>query len=410
MTLKVGVAGARGLSMMLGFRSIEGVEVTALCELDEGLLQEGAAKLNIPHTYRVFEDMLDSDIDMVLIATPMQLHVQQTIQALEAGKHVLCEVTAGVTMDELWWLKEAVEKHNKVYMMAENCCYIPQNQLVKKFVEEGRFGEIYYAEGEYLHAFRHLAYGYNRRLPATDSEQRQRRMSWRHYWQLGKRGNFYPTHSLGPIMQWFKGDRIKSVACFGTGWHTAPELRQEDSSDTIVQLESGKLIRLRLDCISNRPSNTYYSLQGTKGAFEAPRGLGDDYKIYFHTEGADMNQAKWQPMRDYYDELPQRYRDATEEQRAGGHWGEDVLDFGAPRKGLESVREGSSTSWGYFIVQDFVDAVRGGTPPPIDVYDACEWTAVGLLSELSVMNDGRPIDVPDFRRAATRRDQELKLW
>lgn len=410
MTLKVGIAGAHGLNMMLGFRSIEGVEVTALCELDEGLLQERAAKLNIPHTYRVFEDMLDSDIDMVLIATPMQFHMQQTIQALEAGKHVLCEVTAGVTMDELWWLKEAVEKHNKVYMMAENYCYIPQNQLVKKLVEEGRFGEIYYAEGEYLHAIRHLAHGCSRRVSGSGPEQGRLRTSWRHYWQFGKRGNFYPTPSLGPIMQWFKGDRIKSVACFGTGWHTAPELRQEDSSDTIVQLESGKLIRLRLDCISNRPSNTYYSLQGTKGAFEAPRGLGDDYKIYFHTEGADMNQAKWQPMRDYYGELPQRYRDATEEQRAAVHRDGDALHFGAPHKVSESASEGGSTLWDCFIVQDLVDAVRNGTRPPIDVYDACEWTAVGLLSELSVMNGGRPIDVPDFRRAATRRDQELKLW
>ena len=64
--------------------------------------------------------MLESDIDAVVIATPMQLHVPQAILALEAGKHVMSEVTAGVTMDELWWLIESVEKSQKVYMMAEN--------------------------------------------------------------------------------------------------------------------------------------------------------------------------------------------------------------------------------------------------------------------------------------------------
>ena len=42
------------------------------------------------------------------------------------------------------------------------------------------------------------------------------------------------------------------------------------------------------------------------------------------------------------------------------------------------------------MAQDFVEAVRNGSKPAIDVYDACEWTAVGLLSELSVMNGGRP--------------------
>jgi hypothetical protein len=41
-----------------------------------------------------------------------------------------------VTMDELWWLLECVEKYKKVYMMAENYCYIPENQLIKSMVEK----------------------------------------------------------------------------------------------------------------------------------------------------------------------------------------------------------------------------------------------------------------------------------
>ncbi len=113
MELKVGIVGARGLSTIKGFQGISGVTIEALCDLDEGLLKEQSKKHNIPHTYRIFEDMLESDIDAVVIATPMQLHVPQTLAALEAGKHVLCEVTAGVTMDELWWLIEWVEKYDK---------------------------------------------------------------------------------------------------------------------------------------------------------------------------------------------------------------------------------------------------------------------------------------------------------
>jgi len=385
MTLKVGIAGARGLSNLMGFRSIPDVEVVALCDLHEGLLKEQAEKYNIPHTYRIFDDMLDSDIDAVVIATPMQFHVQQTIQALEAGKHVLCEVTAGVTMDELWWLKETAERSDNVYMMAENYCYIPQNQLIANMVRQGLFGEIYFGEGEYIHEVKHLASGYNRRMPGSDQETT--RSSWRKFWQLGKRGMFYPTHSLGPVMQWFQGDRIKSVASFGTGWHTAPQFRQEDTSITICQLESGKLIKLRLDCISNRPHNmSYYTLQGTKGCYEAPRGLGDQHKIYLTTGEEGTEKAAWQPLSDFYDYLPERYKHATEEQKKAGHWGGD-----------------------FFIVQDFVEAIRQGTKPPIDVYDACEWTAVGLLSELSIMNGGRVMEMPDFRKSQGYADQIIKL-
>lgn len=95
MSIKVGIVGARGLSTMLGFKSIKEVSVEALCDLDEDLLKEQSAKYNIPRTYRIFEDMLESDIDAVVIGTPMQFHFQQVVQALESGKHVMSEVTAG---------------------------------------------------------------------------------------------------------------------------------------------------------------------------------------------------------------------------------------------------------------------------------------------------------------------------
>jgi len=382
MTLKVGIVGVRGLSTLLGFQAVPEAEVTALCDLDEELAKSNAEYFNIAHVYRHYEDMLDSDIDAVVIATPMHLHVPQTISALQAGKHVLCEVTAAVTMDELWWLKEAVEGSGKVYMMAENCCYIAENQLIRNMVEQGLFGDVYFGEGEYIHNIKKLAIG-NRRNSGKDSQGN----TWRSYWQLGKRGAFYPTHSLGPVMQWFQGDRIKSISCVGTGWHTAPRFRQEDTSITLCQMESGKLIKLRLDCISERPHNAvYYTLQGTKGCYEAPRGLGDQHKIWLTSMDEDSDNAVWRPLTEFYEYLPDRYKEATEEQKAAEHGGAD-----------------------FFIVQDFVDAVLKGNKPPIDVYDACEWTAVALLSELSVMNSGRTIEMPDFRSASCYKDQIIKI-
>jgi predicted dehydrogenase len=366
----------------MGFRSIPDVEVSALCDLDQDMLQAQAQKYNIPNTYRIYEDMLASDLDAVVIATPMQLHFQQTIAALQAGKHILCEVTAGVTMDELWWLKEAVEQSNTVYMMAENCCYIPENQIITNMVQQGLFGEVYFGEGEYVHDIKSLAIG-DRRNPEKDSNTK----TWRNYWQLGKRGAFYPTHSIGPVMKWFKGDRIKAISCMGTGWHTAPQFRQEDTSITLCQMESGKLIKLRVDCISNRPINAaYYTLQGTEGCYEAPRGLGDTHKIWLKSMGDKADQATWRPLSDFNAYLPERYKKVSEEQQSAEHWGSD-----------------------FYIVHDFVQAIREGTPVAVDVYEACEWTAIGLLSELSIMNGGRVIEMPDFRTVSSFKDQIIKL-
>ncbi len=371
-TLKVGIAGGRGLSTMMGFNAIEGVEVAALCDLDEELLKNKSEQYHIPHTYRIFDDMLESDIDAVVIATPMQCHVPQAIAALEAGKHILSEVTAGVTMDELWWLKESVEKSGKTYMYAENYAYMPFCQQVREMVRKGLFGEVYYGECEYLHNVRSLMV-----YPTGKT-------SWRSYWQLGKRGNFYPTHSLGPMMQWFEGEHIRSISCFSAGHHNG--LRQDDTTVTMCQTDSGKLIKLRVDCTSPRPHNmTGYQLQGTKGCFESARG-GGQHLIWLDSMGEDVDHAHWRDLKECSEYLPERYRAATDEQNKAGHGGGD-----------------------FFLVQDFVDAIRENKKPDIDIYQACEWTAVGLLSELSVMNNGKTIDVPDFRGAKTFSDQEIKL-
>jgi len=308
----------------------------------------------------------------------MQFHVPQAISALKAGKHVLSEVTAGVTIDELWWLVEAVEKSGKVYMFAENCCFIPENCVINEMVKAGLFGKIYFGEGEYLHEIKDMVKYSNGKT------------SWRKYWQLGKRGAFYPTHSVGPISQWFGNDRIKSIICTSSGQNMAKEfgLRQDDTTITLCQTESGSLMKIRVDCMSPRPNNnTYYSLQGTKGCYEAPRGLGDDHKIWLESMVGSSSNPKWHPLSEFYDEfLPEQMKNATNEQKASGHSGSD-----------------------YFIIESFLDAVIRGKKTCIDVYDACEWTAIGLLSELSVTNNGRMMEMPKFRRDMPLSRQIIKL-
>ena len=378
--IKVGIAGVRGLSTLKGFQDIRGVEVSALCDLDAGILDEQRKKHGIAKGYRVFEEMLESDIDVVVIATPMQCHVPQAMAALEAGKHVLSEVTAGVTMDELWWLVEAVEKSGKVYMLAENYCYMPDNQLILQLVKAGLLGKPYYGEGEYLHNLQALT-TYNYGL------QQSGRTSWRKYWQMGVHGAYYPTHSLGPVMQWFDDDRIESIACFGSGRNNDLNLRQDDTTVTMCQMKSGGLIRIRLDAISPRPSHmTYYSLQGTEGVIEYSRIEGEATHIWLREMDEDMDAAKWRPLSEFSAYLPERYRTLSEKSKGAGHNGGD-----------------------YFLVEDFVQAVRGEAPPAIDVYDACEWTAAGLLSSLSRQNKGRSMEMPYFRKNMPFEEQRIVL-
>lgn len=373
--IKVGIAGTRGLSAVMGLNAIEDVEIAAICDLDEGHLNETAQKLGVEKKYRVFEDMLESDIDAVIIATPMQCHVPQAIAALEAGKHVMSEVTAGVSMDELFWLCESVEKYKKTYMYAENYIYTPQVQTIKNMVRLGKFGNPYYAEGSYLHNIGNLFVYPNGKT------------SWRSFWQCGKRGNFYPTHSIGPVMQWFPGDRIVEISTFSPGVYNDIGLRQDSGTTTMCRTEQGKLLQIRTDCMSPRPHNMdLYLLQGTEGCFMS-KGHGDDYdRVSFIGEDSPIHNMKWRHLDEFKEFMPDRYKNATEEQLNAGHGGGD-----------------------FFIVEDFINAVRSNTQPELDVYKACEWTAVGLLSDLSVTNKERHIEVPHFRPSMPLEEKKTSL-
>lgn len=375
MALKVGIVGARSHSMVAGLKSIPDVEVTAVCDLNEEMLKRLQEGDGIPNGYRIYEDMLASDIDAVVIATPMQCHVPQAILAFQAGKHVLSEVPAAVTMDELFWLIQEKEKAGKTYMMAENYAYTPEAQQVKNMRALGFFGTPYYAEGGYLHDCREML---------TD---RNGNISWRNFWQYGRRGNFYPTHSTGPVMEWFTGDRIVEISCFGTGGDfVSPELRQDEVTVTMCRLESGALAKITVACKSPRPHNMYdYLLQGTKGIFESAHGMGDQAKVWLKDFETEENKG-WRPLTEFDSYMPERYKNPCEAAQKAGHRGGD-----------------------YYLVEDFVKAIKSGEEPDCSVYRAAEWTAVGLLSELSCMNGSKMIKLPHFQKGMAKHDMTIKI-
>ncbi len=361
--IKVGIAGlGRGRSFF-AFNTMPDFKVVAICDIDEERLEIYGKQYNVQKRYVKFEDMINcSGVDLVVVATPIMFHAEQSIKALEAGIDVISEVPAATTFDECYMLVEAVEKSGRRYMMGENCCYIKENVLLKRLVEAGKFGELYFGEGEYIHKLK------RHRLYNPDGS-----LTWRGRIIHERNGNIYPTHSLGPLYQMFK-ERVVSVCCLGSGVHTIPDAKLEDSVITLCKTESGKLIKLRLDIVSNRPLNPkYYAIQGTKGCYEAPRGLGDSHKVWFVD---DCEEDEWRPLSDYEEEyLPKEYKELMEEASRSGHWGSD-----------------------YFMIRDFAESILYNRKPPIDVYDSLNMTAPGIASEISIAQNGRPIEVPDFRK------------
>lgn len=362
--IRIGIVGKRSLAFLAGLRVFPEILIEAYCELDPQRLAIDPVRHDIPRSFENYEEMLDC-VEAVVIGTPMQCHVPQAIQALDAGKHVLSEVTAAISLEECWQLKDAVTASGPTYMMAENYCYGHDPMLIQEMARSGMFGELYFGEGEYLHEVR------NMHVLADGTE------SWRRFWQVGQRGCTYGTHSLGPVMKWFTavdpGERIESVVCLGTGSRTVPEYPHDDTNLMLCSLKSGKLIRIRLDMVSNRPHLAYYySLQGTHGVYEASRE-GTAARVWLGENQPDEHR-KWRPLSDFDDHIPKVWREHEETARKTGHGGGD-----------------------FHIGREFAESIITGSTPPVDIDTALEWTAAGLCSQISIANGGMPIRVPDFR-------------
>lgn len=370
--LTVGLVGKRAGAFVAGLRAQPDVRIVGVCEPAETARAGLAERAGVAEAgqFGDYDALLDTvRPDAVVLGTPMHLHVPQAVQALERGTHVLSEVTAAVDLDQCRTLVNAVRRAERSsgarYMMAENYCYRKDVVLVRAMARKGLFGQCYFAEGEYLHDVKHLHH-----FPDGSP-------TWRATWQVGKRGCTYGTHSLGPALEFFGPEvRVVTVSCVGSGIHTDPEHPHDDTSLMLCQLNTGGLIKVRLDMMSNRPhAMAYYSLQGTDGCYEGGRGFGDQPKLWIGGKESDPKTAReWQSLWDFEEHLPEMWRNPTEEALRAGHGGGD-----------------------YFIAGDFVRAIRSGQTPPIDVYRAMDYTLPGLISEQSLAAGGAPLPVPNFR-------------
>ncbi len=144
--IKAGIIGAGiGTYHIEGYQAHEDAEVVALCDVNEEVLTEIASEYEVKHVFTDYEKMLEADIDCVSVCVPNKLHAPITIDCLEAGKHVLCEKPLARTAAEGRKMVDAAEEANKTLMIQFNNRFRPEAQVLKGHVDDGTFGDIYFA-------------------------------------------------------------------------------------------------------------------------------------------------------------------------------------------------------------------------------------------------------------------------
>ncbi len=384
------VGGRRGFGYTKSIDLLqEKVELVALCDQDSQVFERWTSAYPELKTYTDFQEIVDHpDIDAVYLATPLLLHEQQSVQLLNAGKHVLCEVSSAHTIEGSWELVETTEKTGLVYMLAENFCYSRMNMLVKNMALQGAFGELTHAECGYIHDVRGATHDANGNL------------KWRGELLRDFNGINYPTHSLGPVAQWLginrtdSFDYMVSIASkpasqaayfkelFGADHPGAQQSfwTQGDSALTLIRTKEGVVIYMRNDFSSPRPWNyLHYGLQGTTGAFVSGRDIREEPMAWLQTQGSKESsggQARWQPLWDFAEKYEHPWWQAER----------------------ENALAGSATFGDYFIMKEFASAILENRAPEIDVYDSVAISSIFPLSVESIKRNGEPVKFPDFAK------------
>ncbi len=353
MNYHVGVVGLRrGLSLARVFDAVPGCQVTALCDMNQATLDRAVEQFPAAKPFSTYEAMLDGGLDIVVVATPIPVHRDQTVAGLEAGCHVLQEVTLADSVDACRDIVKAVKAHpRQKFMMAENCCYWAHIMSWAEMWKQGLLGDFIYAEAEYVHDVRGL-------LRNPDGSP-----TWRAY----RPPIIYCTHSFGPLVK-ITGQRPVSVSALHTGSKMEPDLPTfYDFEVAIVQTESHGVIKLlRGQGMMREPAFHYYSLYGTKGTLETTRP----------PQGARTNA--------YLQAVPYLHNMI-----------ELPLNTDVPGLGREAALGGHGTAE-YFMVKDFMDAVRNDTPTPIDVHMAWDISVTGLCAHESATKGGAAVRIPHW--------------
>ncbi len=286
--LKVGVIGlGMGRNHVIGFKKHPNVKVVAIADLDVKVLEEIGNEHSVENRYTDAYEMLEKEsLDIVCIATPNKLHKPLALAAFKAGAHVFCEKPMAMNAEEAREMLAAAKAADRRIMIDFSFRFTPQSWQLKKEVESGILGEIYYAKTQWLR---------RRGLPGFGGWFGKKAMSGGgplidlgvHRLDLALWLMEYPK----PV--WVMGSTYNPIAT-----RLAKEQNQtfdvEDFATAMIKFENGATLDLTASWASNIKEAELMEtrLLGTDGGL-VQRNVGEGYdfeaEIYIERNGSQFN-------------------------------------------------------------------------------------------------------------------------
>lgn len=370
--LRVGIVGLEfGAEFIPIYQQHPNAEMYAICQRTQSKLDEIGDRYDIPVRYTDYDAMLaDPNIDVIHINTPLQLHADQVVAALEAGKHVGCTIPMATSVEDCKRIVDAQRRTGLTYMMMETTLYTREFLFVQDLYRSGRLGKL-----QFLRASHH-----------------QDMTGWPSYWD-GMPPMYNATHAIGPTLG-LAGHQAEYVQALGSGsvfesmkaQYGSP-FAMESTHIHFLDSDVGAEVTRHLWAVA-REYRESFDVYGAVRSFEWSQTEEGSHLIYL---GEEVHPVE---VPDFADRLPAEIQSFTRAGVYGGGEGDD-----SHRSFVQGGGHGGSHP---HLAHGLLMAVLGERDAFPNAVQAANITASGILSHESALKGGEKIYLPEW----TITDQE----
>ncbi|MBC2579527.1 Gfo/Idh/MocA family protein [Clostridium sp. DJ247] len=294
--IKVGIIGCGGIANgkhMPNLAKIPQVEIVAFCDIIKDKAEEALKKYGKEDAkiYEDYKDLLkDESIDVVHVCTPNRSHSFITVDALEAGKHVMCEKPMAKTTEDARKMIEAAKRTGKKLTIGYQNRFRGDSRYLHQVCEKGELGEIYFAKA---HAIRRRA------VPTWGVFLNEFEQGGGPLIDIGTHAldltlwmmnNYKPKYVVGNVYHKLSG---KENAANAWGPWDPAKFTVEDSAFGFITMENGATIVLESSWALNslEVGEAQTTLCGTEGGADMKEGLrlnGENLSRLYETK-VDLN-------------------------------------------------------------------------------------------------------------------------
>jgi predicted dehydrogenase len=362
--LNVGIVGLEfGAEFIPIYQRHPNANMYAICQRNRARLNEIGDRFGVRVRYDDYGKMLqDKNIDVIHINTPLQLHADHVVMALEAGKHVGCTIPMATSVEDCKRIVDAQKSTGLTYMMMETVVYSREFLYIKEQYEKGALGKV-----QFLRSSHH-----------------QDMTGWPSYWE-GMPPMHNATHAISPTLALCRNE-AQYVQCLGSG--------------TIfkhMHAQYGSPFAVESTHIKFKDSDI--GAEVTRHLWAVARQYRESFDVYGSLRSFEWTQLEGEQHVMYLGESPSRIRipDFAHllPEEIQGFTGGGVYDAGAAahRSFLQGSGHGGSHP---HLAHRLLMAILGEEEPYPNAVQAANITCAGILSHESALRGGERIDLPEW--------------